>query len=82
MPPPSPKKISSFAHACTVKVKYKEIVVWTSRSLRHIDDIQDSGFIVHVFKCESSISYGECLFIEQRRNEMTESREKISGREQ
>lgn len=57
-------------------------MVWTTRSLKHIDDIQDSGFIVHVFKCESSISYGECLFIEQRRNEMTESREKISGREQ
>lgn len=57
-------------------------MVWTSRSLRHVDDIQDSGFIVHVFKRESSISYGECLFIEQRRNEMTESREKISGREQ
>lgn len=55
-------------------------MVWTSRSLRHVDDIQDSGFIV--FKYESSISYGECLFIEQRRNEMTESREKISGREQ
>lgn len=81
MPPPFPEQFSSFAHACTcMKVKYKEIVVWTSRSLRHIDDIQDSGFIV--FKYESSISYGECLFIEQRRNEMTESREKISGREQ